>query len=268
MLRLWADLLHLDKPSLLVRFERYPIRFSPTGPSLPKIVPLRIQVAVAGSALVAAILFEIVFAVERTPQYLLERGAAVPLIEIACACAVYAVAFMILLRKAHFNQDEFLRTAVVWGLVTGAIEVANVAIENGLLIRVRGPALQISCMLVLFACWCAAGTLVAARTGSMLRGVLAAVAIAGICALIAVAAGCLIEFFVAPPAPAYVATWQEFNRSGWSDPRAFALANTVDSGFTHLLLAPIVAALLSLAGAWIVLKSRRKSNLHPPETSG
>jgi hypothetical protein len=102
----------------------------------------------------------------------------------------------------------------------------------------------------------------------MLRGVLAGVSVAGICALIAVAAGCLIEFFVAPPAPAYVATWQEFGRSGWSDPRAFAVANTVDSGFTHLLLAPIVAALLSLGGAWIVLKIRKKTNNDPPETVG
>jgi hypothetical protein len=61
--------------------------------------------------------------------------------------------------------------------------------------------------------------------------------------LIAVTAGFLMEFFLVPPDPAYVATWGEFKRSGWTDARAFALANTLDSGFTHLVIAPIVAGI-------------------------
>jgi hypothetical protein len=59
--------------------------------------------------------------------------------------------------------------------------------------------------------------------------------------LIAVAAGFLIELFLVPPRPEYVSTWPEFKRSGWTDPHAFGVANTLDSGFTHLIIAPVVA---------------------------
>ncbi len=59
--------------------------------------------------------------------------------------------------------------------------------------------------------------------------------------LIAVAAGFLIQFFLIAPKPDYVSTWAEFKRSEWTDPRAFEIANTLDSGFTHFIIAPFVA---------------------------
>ena len=61
--------------------------------------------------------------------------------------------------------------------------------------------------------------------------------------LIAVAGGFCIQFFLVPPEPAYVSTWGEFMRSGWTDARAFGVANTLDAGFTHLVIAPVVALL-------------------------
>ena len=77
----------------------------------------------------------------------------------------------------------------------------------------------------------------------MRAGLLEALCSAGICMLIAVAAGFLIQFFVVPPKPEYVSTWSEFKRTGWTDPHAFEIANTLDSGFTHLIIAPVVALL-------------------------
>jgi hypothetical protein len=59
--------------------------------------------------------------------------------------------------------------------------------------------------------------------------------------IVGVAAGFLVEFFLAPHSPAIVATWGEYQRSGWTDTGAFGLANTLDSGFTHLAEAPVVA---------------------------
>jgi hypothetical protein len=67
--------------------------------------------------------------------------------------------------------------------------------------------------------------------------------------LIAVAAGFLIEFFVAPPDPAIVSMWAEYRRSGWTDAHAFGLANTLDSAFTHLIIAPIVAMVFGGVGS-------------------
>jgi len=56
--------------------------------------------------------------------------------------------------------------------------------------------------------------------------------------------GFVIQLFVAPPEPGYISTWAEFKRSGWIDPSAFGVANTLDSGFTHLVIAPVVALVL------------------------
>jgi hypothetical protein len=78
--------------------------------------------------------------------------------------------------------------------------------------------------------------------------------------LISVATGFLFELLLSPPDPVYVATWAEFKRSGWADPRAFGVANTLDSGFTHLLIAPIVATVVGALGSLLVrLLPRRRA---------
>jgi len=69
--------------------------------------------------------------------------------------------------------------------------------------------------------------------------------------LIAVAAGFVVQFFVAPPDPAVISIWAEYKRSGWTDARAFGIANTLESGFTHLVVAPIVATLFGSLGSFL-----------------
>ena len=98
-------------------------------------------------------------------------------------------------------------------------------------------------MLINFTIWGIAGFRTARSLRSTRAGLLVAVTSAGICLLIAVAAGFLVQFLLAPPEPAYISTWAEYQRSGWTDPRAFAAANTLDSAFTHLIVAPVVALL-------------------------
>jgi hypothetical protein len=41
----------------------------------------------------------------------------------------------------------------------------------------------------------------------------------------------------------------DYVRSGWTDVRAFAIANTFDAGFTHLVEAPVIAATLGALGS-------------------
>ena len=81
--------------------------------------------------------------------------------------------------------------------------------------------------------------------------------------LIGVAAGFVIEFFAARPDPAYVATWGEFKRSGWTDARAFGLANTLDSAFTHLVIAPIVALVVGGLGSLLARIAHSKEDSIP-----
>jgi len=149
------------------------------------------------------------------------------------------------------NSEIVLRNAALFGTATGVIEIANIAIEQGIPFAVRGPALQITVMLLIFAVWGFAGFRISKLLCSVRSGILTSVFSAGICMLIAVAAGFAIEFFLVPPRPDYVATWGEFQRSGWTDARAFGIANALDSGSSHLVIAPIVALVFGGAASWL-----------------
>jgi hypothetical protein len=67
--------------------------------------------------------------------------------------------------------------------------------------------------------------------------------------VIAVTMGFALELFIAPPSAGYIETWAEFQRSGWMDAHAFGIANTLESGFTHLWMGPVVALVVGSLGA-------------------
>jgi hypothetical protein len=183
----------------------------------------------------------IALAVARYPALLLQSGARTFVAEPISVLIAYALAVVYIARTHGTYWDGILRTAISFGLLTGTLEIINIGMENGIPFSVRGPALQIAFMLCLFTSWGFAGFRITRSLGSIRAALLAAVCSAGICMLIAVAAGFLIQFFLVAPRPEYVSTWSEFKRSGWTDPRAFEVANTLDSGFTHLIIAPVIA---------------------------
>jgi hypothetical protein len=183
----------------------------------------------------------IALGVARYPALLLQSGARTFVAEPIGVLVVYAIAVVCIARTHGTYWDGILRTAIVFGLLGGTLEIIDIGIENGIPFAVRGPALQIVFMLSIFTSWGIAGFRTARSLGAIRAALLAAACSAGICMLIAVAVGFLIQFFLVPPKPEYVSTWSEFKRSGWTDPRAFGVANTLDSGFTHLIIAPVVA---------------------------
>ncbi|HVV45774.1 MAG TPA: hypothetical protein VHC72_11220, partial [Bryobacteraceae bacterium] len=152
------------------------------------------------------------------------------------------------------------RIATFFGLLTGGLEILNVALENLLPAVWHGAAISIPLMLLPFLLWATAAALATRRTGKFRSGLLAGVLSAAFCMLAAVTAGFLVELDLRPPSTASVATWAEYLRSHWTDPRAFAIANTLDSGFTHLFFAPIVAAILGSLGSGLTLLAMRRSN--------
>ncbi len=203
----------------------------------------RTVITFALSALVIADLGMIAIAVARYPALFSQPRARTFEVEPICALVVYAVAIFCFAQRRGAAWNTILTTAVIFGLLTGAIEVLNMGIENGIPFSFHGSALQIGSMLTIFTLWGVAGGRTARALNSKRAGLLAAVSSGAICMLIGVTAGFVIELFVVPPAPAYVATWAEFKRSGWTDARAFGLANTLDSGFTHLVIAPVLAVI-------------------------
>jgi len=192
-----------------------------------------------------------VAAVERSPTFLAQPSARTFLLEPVLALVAYACGIVVVVMKRGIAWDVELRNAAVFGSIAGLIETINIAIENGIPVVVRSPVLQIAGMLALFTIWGIAGAWTARQLGTIRSGMVAAVLAAGVCMVIGVTAGFAIGLFVAPPQPGYVATWAEFKRSGWSEAGAFAIANTFDSGFTHLLIAPVVAIVIGSFGAWI-----------------
>lgn len=176
----------------------------------------------------------------RYPPFFSEHGARAFVLKPTCALLVYAVAIVFIVRTHSPHWDSILRVATVFGVGTGVLEVINIGIENGIPFAVRGPLLPIGFMLFVFASWGISGFQIARCLRSIRAGLFAAVLSAGVCMLIAVTVGFMFQFFIAPPEPAYVSTWAEFKRSGWTDAHAFGMANTLDSGFTHLVVAPIV----------------------------
>ena len=192
-----------------------------------------------------------VAAVEQSPTFPTQPSAWTYLLEPVLALAAYACAIVLIVMRRGAEWDVELRNAAVFGGLAGLIEIINIALENGIPFAVRGPILQIVGMLILFAIWGMAGAWTARQLGTIRSGLLASALAAGVSMVIGVTAGFAIELFVAPPEPGYVATWAEFKRSGWSDPSAFGIANTLNSGFSHLVIAPVVAIVVGSIGAWI-----------------
>ena len=197
--------------------------------------------ALALLALIAVNLGTAAISLARYPAFFSQHGARAFVLKPVCAVVVYAVAIVFIVRTHGPHWDSIVRVAIVFGAATGIFEVINIGIENGIPFAAGGPVLPIGFMLIVFTSWGIAGFRIARSRRSIRAGLLAAVFSAGICMLIAVTAGFMVQFFVAPPEPAYVSTWAEFKRSGWTDARAFGMANTLVSGFTHLVIAPIVA---------------------------
>ena len=193
-----------------------------------------------------------ILAVAQYPAFFLHPGARVYLFEPIGALVVYAVAIVLVARAHGQCWDAVLKTAIPFGLLTGIFEVLNIGIENGIPFRAAGPGVAIGFMIVVFTLWGAAGFRAARSLGSVGPGLLAAVSSGCICMLIAVAAGFVVQFFVAPPDPAVISIWAEYKRSGWTDARAFGIANTLESAFTHLVVAPLVATVVGGLGTLLV----------------
>ena len=212
----------------------------------------RTAFAVSLLVLIAAAMAMADIAVTRYPAFLAQPSARTFLLEPLLVFVLYAVAIVFIVVKMRgANSDIVLRNAALFGTATGVFEIANIAIEHGIPFAVSGPVLQIAVMLLIFAVWGFAGFRSSKVLCSVRSGILTSVFSGGICMLITVAAGFAIEFFLAPPRPDYVATWGEFQRSGWTDARAFGIANALDSGFSHLVIAPIVALVFGGAASWL-----------------
>lgn len=197
-------------------------------------------------ALICVTCVLIVFRLSRYKAYFVQHGSSARLIQLFAVLLVYAIAVLLAAKLRGAVWERIFNIATVVGVSSGLSEILTIAAENNIL-NFRVP--QGLAIISVFAAWGIAGLWAALTLNSFRAGLLASVASAAMCMLIGIAGGVLLELFVFPTTPAVVATWQEYKRSAWTDPGAFQIANTLDSAFGHLLLAPIVAAILGIIGA-------------------
>jgi hypothetical protein len=155
-------------------------------------------------------------------------------------------------RDSPVRHNMLLATPL--GLIGGFIQIASMMQEE---FKDLGPRwngiVGFSLLFCTFTAWGIAGFRTARRTGDVRSGAMAGLWCAVITMSMVVLFGFIVELYLAVPRPEYVATWGEFKRSGWTDIRAFTIANTLDSAFSHLFMGPVLGAMLG-SGASLIAR--------------
>jgi len=164
--------------------------------------------------------------------------------------AAYAGAVVVVSTGRGAWVREARRIGLVTGAVTGVMWLSDLLIET--FAGLSGwPSLAATAPLLLggFVLWGGAGARARRRAGPVRAGLLAAVVAAMTCVSITLVLGFTLPFLALPRLARLIDGSPEYLDSGWHDLPAFAVANTLDAGFTHLLVAPAVALVAGALGA-------------------
>jgi hypothetical protein len=213
-------------------------------------------------AVLAADVALVAFGVLMYRPFLSQPGSLVYLAEPLGLIVVYGAVVLTAARATRSVPRRILRVATVIGSCLGLLEVVNISVET--FTRLSGGAnLAATAPLILgpFAVWSLVGGWAARATGDPRTGVLAAVWTAMVTMVVGVTFGFLLPLIAPARLERILAADPDYVRSGWTDLRAFVLANTFDNGFTHLLGALVVGTLVGLMGSAIGVRlSTRRVN--------
>jgi hypothetical protein len=183
-----------------------------------------------------------------------QPGATALLIEVTGLLLLYAA---VLYWGAASVSPPLLRPATTIGLIAGSLQAIHIVCER--FVNLPGAwngAATLAFMLTTFILWSLAA-FIAARSGQAIpTSIWLAVWSAFVTMTVTVVAGFALEFFVSPTPLDAILSWPEFKRSGWTDVRAFSIANTLDSALSHLLIGPVVAAIVG-SGASLLGRASR-----------
>lgn len=186
-----------------------------------------------------------------TTSYFAQPDASTYVFAIVAVLLAYALAALIVAPRILPNRSSALSIISAFGIAGGLVEILAVAVENSVLIPAPGAILPLGVMFVVFGSWGVAGYLAMRRFGTARLAIAVPISAAMLCMLIAVTAGFVLQLYALFGNAAEVVTWAEYRRSGWSDPVAFQIANTLESACDHLLFGPFLALILGSAGAFV-----------------
>jgi hypothetical protein len=193
------------------------------------------------------------------PPFLAQRDSLTYLVPPVAALLMYGgLVIAVTTGATAGRRPNALRTGSLFGIVTGAMWVVNLAVET--FADFSGAASVITSappLLGGFALWGVAGGIGARQTGTLSLGVLAAVWAAMTCVLITVTFGFALAFTSMPRLEQLLVSDPDYLRSGWHDLRAFAIANQFNAAASHLIAAPIIAAIVGLIGGLLTTGALR-----------
>ena len=143
-----------------------------------------------------------------------------------------------------------LRFPTAAGVLGGITLMTHMALENFGARVGEDWRLTLAVMFATFAIWVSSGWRTARRHSALVAGTVAGWWTAIISVMIAITFG-FVGMYFDVPSPPYVQTWPEFLRSGSNDPRAFAIASTLDAGSGLLITALLLGPILGCVG-WFI----------------
>jgi hypothetical protein len=160
---------------------------------------------------------------------------------------------------------DALWPATAWGMAGGTLLVVHMALENFGRRIGENIWITLAFMFITFLLWGVTGFVVARKMASAALGLLGGCWSAVVSVLMAVTFGFVLMFFEVPSLD-YVATWPEFKQSGWNNVQAFAIANSLEAGFTHLLAGLVLGSIFGAIGSGLarIWPKRPVSRLSAP----
>lgn len=174
-----------------------------------------------------------------------QPGAVTYVLEPVVLLLVYGG--IVLWATAGGGHRVALSNGAAVGLITGLMWIVNLTLET--FSSLSGLAATAPFLLGAFALWGAAAFRASRVSASVPTGILTAVWGAMICVLLTITVGLLFTYTSLPRLEHGLLTDPDFLRSHWRDLRAFAIANSFDAAFSHLLGGLIVGAIVGAVGS-------------------
>jgi hypothetical protein len=188
-----------------------------------------------------------------TPGLLSAPSSALPgAVGVGVVLGAYAVAGWLLPTRLQRRDARIVSAGAAGGLLAGLVFAGEIALEYAFLPASNALMGTVEYGLVLALLF--AGSLyVAYRSRSMRSGLLAALLSAAVAALIWYSVVLIVFYlFRGTPQQAQVfraeGNYDDFARSGMASFDAWIMEDFLGAGFFHLLLLPLIAAVLGLAG--------------------
>jgi hypothetical protein len=193
------------------------------------------------------------------PPVLQQPGGLLLVLEPVGALLVYAFFILWATRTPTPEHERALLIGTLFGAISGVISISHIVRENYGTMSPRVTVLvTLAAILAMFLPWAFAGFQAVRKTGRVRLGVFAAVFGAVVCMVLTVSFGFGELLTSLPRLAQRDAASPDFLRSGWTDLRAFVIADVFDAGFWHMVIGPAVATVLG--GITSALASVRRGN--------